>query len=136
MATLEQIRLGLATNLEAIGDMQQVSPYALPQPTPPSIEIIVGEILYHQAMVDGLVQVTMIVRAYVGLALNVPAQQRLDRFLAPSGDESVKAAIEADLTLGGVVDDVTVVSASGHIVFVRESQPAMLGAEWTVTVLD
>jgi hypothetical protein len=40
------------------------------------------------------------------------AQEELDKYTAFSGAQSVRAAIEADRTLGGVADDLIVGSAS------------------------
>jgi hypothetical protein len=56
------------------------------------------------------------------------AQERLDELIAAAG---VKALLEADRTLGGLVADVAVVKCTGYQLF----PPAdVLGATWTVAV--
>lgn len=132
--TLTQIREGLAANLAAI-DGCQVSAYMLSNPTPPTVHVYPGDIDYDLAMHRGLDKWTLTVQAFVGMVSDQGAQVKLDAFLAPSGATSVKAAVESDKTLGGLVSDLQVVSCSGYRVYARESGGPVLGAEWTVEVL-
>lgn len=56
--------------------------------------------------------------------------ERIDQFLDPDGDLSVKRHLESDRSLGGLVSDVRVVKASGY-------QPVgddVLGVTFTVEV--
>lgn len=133
-ATLEQIRLGIAAALQAIPGLQ-ANGYMMSQPTPPAVEVFPAEVQYHQAMGQGLHGWTITVRGFVGLSSDIGAQKLLDRWLAPTGDHSFREAIEADQSLGGIVDAVTVQMASGYTVFIREGSPPFLGAEWTVEVM-
>ena len=57
---------------------------------------------------DGDLDSTYVVRVYVPLADFRTAQQTLDALLAQSGPQSLPAAIEADGTLGGVVQFLSV----------------------------
>jgi hypothetical protein len=64
------------------------------------------------------------------------AEDRLDEMLAPDGPQSIRAALEADRTLGGLVSDLRVVRHGGHRPYaVPGSEPA-LGSEWVVDVLS
>jgi hypothetical protein len=72
----------------------------------------------------GLDKWTFTVQAFVALASDIGAQVKLDAFLAPSGSQSVKAAIEADGTLGGIVADTSVVSCTGYRVYARDGRRA------------
>jgi hypothetical protein len=132
--TLTQIREGIAANL-AVLDGCQVSAYMLSNPTPPTIHVYPAEIDYDLAMGRGLDKWTFTVQAFVALSTDIGAQVKLDAFLAPSGSQSVKAAIEADGTLGGIVADTTVVSCTGYRVYARDGGGPVLGAEWQVDVL-
>lgn len=134
MATLAQIREGLRANLASISDVQ-VSAYLLSQPTPPCIEIAPASVEYDLAMQRGADRWTIVVRAATGLTTDRGAQVNLDELLAPTGARSVKTAIEADSTLGGVVDDLRVTTMRAYRAIPRESGGPLLGAEWDVTVI-
>lgn len=134
MATLRQIREGLAANLASIPNLQQ-SAYMLSNPTPPSAEVVPGEVVYDQAFVRGHDVWMMKVRVMAGAVTDRGCQARLDRFLAPSGPDSVKAALESDPTLGGTVDDLHVQRSSGYQLMGRDGGGPVLSAEWDVEVL-
>lgn len=76
-----------------------------------------------------------IVRARVFAADNEAQQDLLLQLMDPEGGASTSMwkAIESSDTLGGVVDDVTVLSSSGLGVFPPDD--SMFGCTWTVQVL-
>jgi len=135
VATLAQIREGLATNLREITGCQ-VSAYMLSQPTTPCLYVVPGDIEFDQAMQRGMDRWTFRVVALAGLASDIGAQKKLDEFLAPSGATSVKAAVEADRTLGGVVDDLRVTAATGYRTYGQPGGQVHLGVEFTVDVIE
>ena len=61
------------------------------------------------------------------------AESSVDGYTAYSGASSVRAAIEADRTLGGVVDDLIVESASG-IQSVSANDAEYLSVDFVVRV--
>ncbi len=134
MAKLSAIREGLAANLAPLQDAQ-VSAYMLAAPTPPCIHVYPDEITYDRAMGRGEDDWQLVVHGFVGLTSDVGAQKRLDRWLASTGAESVKALIETDRTLDGACDDLFVQTCSGYRVYQLEGRPPTLGAEWTVLVI-
>lgn len=134
MPDLEQIRQALAHNLDAIPGVQ-VSAYMLSNPTPPAIEIQPAETVYDETFGRGMDTWTLTIRAHVAQTLDVGAQRRLDRMLAPAGASSVKARAESDRSLGGLVEDLRVTRCAGYRVFVREGGAQTVGSEWTVQVL-
>jgi hypothetical protein len=134
MASLTAIREALAVNLAVI-DGVQVNAYLLSNVTPPVIEVQPGETQYDLAMARGLDRWTLIVRAMVSASTDVGSQRFLDKLLESSGALSVKAAIEADRTLGGACSDVSVTSCTGYRSISREGSGPLLGAEWTVEIL-
>jgi hypothetical protein len=134
MATLREIRLGLADALKPIGGLQTTG-YMLSNPTPPAAEITPAGVEYHGAMSAGLTRWSFIVRGFVAFASDLGAQERLDRWFEPTGAESFIEALEADPSLGGLVEDVTVRGVSNYGLFLREGAGPMLGAEWAVEVM-
>lgn len=134
-ATASQVREGIADAIRAAVPGIQASPYTLANPTPPAAHVMRGEIVYDQAMQGGLHDMTMRVQAFVALTTDIGAQMLLDQFLSPDGDNSIKAAIEADTSLGGIVQDLHVTSASGEQTYIRDQGGPVLGSEWTVRVL-
>ena len=133
MATFKQIREGIATNLQGISGLQQ-SAYVLAEPTLPAAQVAPMEIEYDKAFQRGLDALEFKVMVLVGSVSDIGAQKNLDPFLDPSGSKSIKAAVESDDTLGGLVESVRVVRCSGYRLYERAGQAPALGAEWTVEV--
>lgn len=137
MASLAAIREALAAALRTIDDLQ-VSAYMLANPTTPSAHVVpggsAGDIEYHQAFGDGVESWPITVQVFVALSSDIGSQINLDEYIASSGARSVKAAIEADPTLGGAVHDLIVLSCSGYRTFVFEGRPPLLGAEFHIRI--
>ena len=133
---MDRVRLGLAANLNAAIPGIQCNGYLLASPTAPGFEIEPGEVQYDLAMARGLDMWTLVVRGYVSDISDIGGQKTLDSWLASSGALSVKAAIQADKTLGGSVSDLRVTTASGYRRYgaAANSNVTYLGAEWTVLV--
>ncbi len=132
-ATPTEIRQGIADALGVIPGLQ-AKPYALAAPTPPFAHVLRGDVQYDQAMQGGTHLWTMRVQAGVGLATDQGSQALLDSYLSADGAQSIKQAIEADTSLGGIVADLHVESANGEQVYVRDQGGPVLGSEWTVQV--
>lgn len=133
MATVAELREGLAGNLDSIADIQ-VSAYRLTRPTPPVAHVFRAATEFDTAGSRGEDLWTFTVQVLVAANLDKGAQLRLDRMLAPSGDESVKAAIESDRTLGGKAYDCHVKSCSGDNVYQIDGIGEVLGADFLVEV--
>lgn len=131
--TIKQIRAALAVNLETIPNVQ-VSAYMLLNPTAPTIEILPDVITYDETMHRGMDDLRFILRAYAGVTTDRGAQILIDSMLEPTGSKSVKAATESDPTLGGIIDDLRVVSASGYRFFEVPGKGILLGCDWTVEI--
>lgn len=134
MADLADLRAGLAANLAGVSGLSR-SAYVLSNPTPPCAEVEPAPIEYDLAMDRGLDRWGFIVRVYVSANLDKGAQIKLDAYIASSGADSIKAALESDPTLAGAAEDVHVTGCSGYRVYERGGQAAVLGAEWQVEVL-
>lgn len=141
MAALADIREGIRANLAAnlnVGAYTppQISAYALANPTGPYVQVFgPEEVSFHRSMSStGHSDWTIKVQVGVPLTSDRGAQELLDRMLESSGAASIKAAIEADKTLGGTVQDCVVTGASGYGQYVT-AQGDVLGCEFLVLVL-
>jgi hypothetical protein len=135
VATLEQIREALAAAVRTAMPDRQVSAYMLSNPTPPAVHLYPSNIDYHKAFGNGLEPLTFEVQAFVAAASgDIGSQKNLDRFLDPGSPTSLKAALESDVTLGGLVNDLIVRSASGYRQFVTQDRGYMLGCTWTLDI--
>jgi hypothetical protein len=134
VASLTDIREALADSLSVIPGLNQ-SAYLLSNPTPPCAEVQPGETEYDLAMHRGLDRWTLTVRVMVGASTDQGAQRLLDKMIESSGALSVKAAVEADSTLGGACSDCSITRCTGYRLITREGQSPLLGAEWIVEVL-
>jgi hypothetical protein len=135
-ATLAQIRHGLAANLAALADVQ-ISEYMLDRPEPPVIWVVGPDtITPHQAMQNGLSMWQIIVQGFVGSIMDRGAHVNLDKWLDETGGTSVRAAIEADPTLGGIVASALVTEISGFGKANLPDRAEVLGCDWTVQVFN
>lgn len=136
MASLTEIRAAIAASLAVLPDCQ-VSAYMLANPTPPCIDVFPDpeqEIVYDRAMQQGAGEWNLIVRGRVAFSTDQGAQMRLDEWIASSGPGSVKAAVEADCTLGGAAEDL-IVRACRAYQLSEDTGVLYLAAEWSVRVL-
>lgn len=130
MNTTAQIRTALAAALSAeFSSDWNISPYLLASPNPPQIEIVSGPVDYDLAMGRGLDLIRYIVRALVQHGSDLSGQVNLDSLLDGSSASGMKAVLEADKTLGGVVEDLRVTEASELKVY---PQGDFIGIEWIV----
>lgn len=132
---LKQIREALADSLSGVPGLSEGEGYVRFNATPPFVDIEPGPIDYDQAFARGLDEYTITVRVEVPFSTDIGSQRTLDRLMEPSGEYSIKAAIEADDTLAGACEDLRVTKCSGYRSYKREGARAdTLGAEWTVKV--
>jgi hypothetical protein len=133
MALYEDLREGLARALAELPDLQE-SAYMLSKPTPPYAEVVPAPVEYDQTFSRGQDLHRFLVRVLVGNNPDKAAQKRLDTFINGSGRTSVKAALEADRSLGGVAQDCFVRRCSGYRNYGRPGGVVVLGCEWEVEV--
>jgi hypothetical protein len=117
MASLNAVREGLKTALDAIAD-----PFTVYAEVPGSIAVPAavispgadGEpaIRFDSTMARGSDDFIFTVTVLVSMADDRSGQEELDAYLEGSGGRSVKAAVEADPSLGGVA----------HFAHVREAR--------------
>ena len=103
MTPVADIRTALAEALSAITNIQ-VSPYVLSQPTPPGVQVMPGRVEYGETMGVGRAAWVFVIQAFVNYTANIGTQILLDQFMDGSGPRSVRAALRANPTLGGIVN--------------------------------
>jgi hypothetical protein len=128
---MAQIRVGLATNLQTLGDSRQVSAYRKQAPTPPSLMVTGFGPLAKTAF--GSWQIEFMVQGLAGAPTQESAQIRLDEWISPLGATSVWNAIESDKTLGGIVNNAIVTACDGAQ-FIETPGGEVLGSTWHVQI--
>lgn len=129
-ATVHELRSAIATSLATITGLRTFA-YQPDQVNAPLAWPTLDEVAYHGAMGPGLVTYTFTVTCIVGRASERSAQKTLDAYL--SYDAGVRAALEADKTLGGYAQSLVVESASS-IGSVDANDTSYLYVDFRVTV--
>jgi hypothetical protein len=107
MATIAQIRDGIATRLATISGLRVYARWPN-QPNHPAAIVRVASGTFQQARVRNPIQfeITVAVEPIGDLARG---QSRTDPYLDEAGSQSIKAALDGDRTLGGVADTLNVI---------------------------
>ena len=112
MASISELRQGLATNLQTISGLRVVD--TLPDlVNPPMAMIGLTKVNYNQQNQRSMAEYTFQVTVVVGRVSERTAQATLDVLVAPNSG-SVKYAIESDRTLGGNAYEVFVPELSAY----------------------
>ena len=131
-ATVSQVATGLATSLATISGLR-TSAYQPEQLNPPFAFPTLNRIEYHRAFAGGDVVMDWTVNVIVGRYVDRNSFAILDDYLSYSGAKSVRAAIEADKTLGGICQ--TLVLPSGaNITSLSSADAEFLQIQFQVTV--
>lgn len=133
MASLTEIREALADRLKSITDLN-VQPVVLGQIAVPAALIAPdsGPFLTYPDL-DGSVDVKLIVTVLVATVVSDAAQNELDGYLVSNGPNSIKAAVDADPTLGSVAHYAMVTEARNYGL-INYSGADYLGCEFLVDV--
>jgi hypothetical protein len=109
-ATVSQVATGLAARLGTITGLRTYT-YQPEQLNPPFAYPDLTRVQYHRAFAGGDVVMDWTIHVIVGRYLDRTAHASLDGYLSYDGASSIRAAIEADRTLGGVCQ--TLILAEG-----------------------
>jgi hypothetical protein len=135
MATLTQIRSGIATNISNNITIVSVYSYVPHRAEPPIVVVGVLETLeYDTTMARGSDKYLIPVRLYVANVDDQDSQETLDQFIKTTGSNSMKSAIESDKTLGGVASSVRVTEVRDYGAF-ELNNTDLLGVEFLVEVI-
>lgn len=132
MATISQIRSGLSTRLATITGLRS-GPTIPDNVNPPFAIVAPSSVDYHRAFNNALSTYNFTVTLVVGRVSERTAQNSLDAYCSPSGASSIRVAIEADKTLGGVVFD-TIVTGMRNYGSVTIGENTYLAAEFDIAV--
>jgi hypothetical protein len=110
MTNINGIRDALKSNLQTITNLRVYD--TIPDiVTPPCAVVGQLDFTFDIDNMRGLDQASVDVYVIVQRISERTGQDKLDNFLAGSGNGSIKTAIESDRTLGGLVDTLRVISA-------------------------
>lgn len=137
MSTLAQIRQALAKQISTIPGLVAAT-YVQGSPNPPVAVVLpaTGDALDYTVTMPGsddVIDAHMRVVLAVGTVADQAATELLDGYLNPGGPQSVRAAIEADPTLGGVVD-FAVATGAGRYMMLDWAGAEYLSAEVYVDI--
>jgi len=110
---LSDIRAAMGTALSAVPNLRvrELIPALV---TPPMAVVSPSSIEYDLNAQNGVNRYLFTVTVFVVKADDRAAQLRVDPFVAPTGTGSIKAALEADRTLGGVVNTLRVTDVNNY----------------------
>ena len=130
---VHDVRAALAEAVRSIDGMRS-SAFVPTKVVPPMAVVSVGSGTYDDDTSGGMT-LALGLLVLVSRSDDRTAQAKLDDYITPSGDRSVKAAIEADLTLGGTVDSVAVVGWGDPAEF-EVGGTSYVGVEFDVEAVD
>jgi hypothetical protein len=132
MASVSEIRNGLATNLATIIGLRTSS--IVPDNINPPIAIVEPQsINFDTTFARGLDEYAFKITVIAGRADERSGQNKIDGYCSPTGSGSVKTAIESDKTLGGKVQNLRVTGLTSYGSITIAEVP-YLAAEFAVTV--
>lgn len=118
-ATITEVREAAAAVIGALTSLsgKQVTGYAYPPGTADAPAAIVsigeGEFLTYRSSQTSR-DLSLIIGVFVQAADRESAFKELDAFLNDAGTQSIYAAFAADPTMGGLIDDISIISASNY----------------------
>ena len=119
--TPNAVRAGIATALDTIAGLRCFD-YVPDSLAPPAAVVEPLEIDYDESMNSGTQFYRAFILVIVGRMSDRSSQDRLDAYLTDTGATSVKAALEADRTLGGACATLQVASSRPREVVVSGVQ--------------
>ena len=135
MATLTQIRQGIGTNVSNNITSISVYNYTPDRSEPPLLIVgVLDNLEYDTTMQRGADTYVIPCRLLIANVDAQLAQETLDGFIASSGADSVKQAIESDVTLSGVVSSVRVTEARDYGSYTMNNTD-LIGVDFMVEVV-
>jgi hypothetical protein len=140
-STLRAIMLGIETRLETITGLRasNISPDSIDVPSGGGYAVVGAPDVddYHATMGNGRVSLSPAVTVLVSSSSGRAGQLLLADYADFAGAKSVRAAIEADKTLGGAVEDCIVTSFAvlGLVRATPSSQLEYLGGRFALSII-
>jgi hypothetical protein len=134
MTTPTELREAIAEKLATIPGLRAL-PYVPATPAPPMAAVGQWTAEYDTTLARGYDTYRFTVRLFVAPVSDRASQELLDSFCASSGTNSVKAALEADQTLGGVASTCRVVRIGPAPLVIPAGNQEFIGADIEIEVL-
>ena len=131
-STVSEIAEGIKANLTQIQGLRVVD-YVSDKLTPPVALVGIEGVTYHRSFAGGDPVYTYTVSVIVARVDTRVAQRKLDEFLSYDGTNSIRRAIERDLSLDGTAQT-CIVERGGNISTVAINDVIYLSVDFTVTV--
>lgn len=131
-ASVTEVSDAIKTALSKIAGLRTHS-YQPEQINPPFAYPELTQINYHRAMGLGDVEMQWTINVVVGRYTDRSANDLLDQFVSPTGDKSVRAALESDRTLGGVVQTM-ILSSVADVSALNEADANFLQVQYQMTI--
>jgi hypothetical protein len=131
-ASVSQVGDAIKTKLATISGLRTYA-FQPEQLNPPFAYPELTQITYHRSMGLGDVEMQWTINVVVGRYTDRTANELLDEFLSPTGAKSVRAVIESDRTLGGVVQTV-ILSSAADVTALNEADANFLQVQYQLTV--
>ena len=133
-ATVNAVALAIQSKLATISGLRTYN-YQPEQLTPPVAYPELTQVVYHRTMGNSaaLTQMEWLIHVIVGRYTDRTAHDLLDQYLSATGAKSVRAAIESDDTLNGVVQAL-ILSTSADITSLTSGDAEFLQIQFTLTV--
>lgn len=133
MATITEIKTALKARFATISGLRTAATMP-PKPEPPMVAILGPVRWRYDETMDGLVDYTFEAHLFVNPSDLTRAQTALDAYLAPTGNSSLRAAIDGDPDLGGVVHFARVIGGNAYARLVDTAGGQLLSAAVEVEV--
>jgi hypothetical protein len=132
-AAISALRTGIADALNSLLGIRVYNDIPDTPVTPCAITEL-QRVTYDTTMARGADEYQFSVQVLSGRADDRTAQARIEAYVAGSGTESLKTALEADPTLGGSCMTVRVIEAGGLQTYDRSDGMSLLGVEFQVLI--
>ena len=133
MSTTQQILTAIASQLAANLTGVETSDYLRDNFNAPIAIPWPKEVRYHGAMDGGDVEHDIVVAVLISRPSESAASRAMNQFMSYAGTNSIRTALETDVTLGGVVDNLECIDGRpGAIVTVGSAE--YLRLDFNVTV--
>jgi hypothetical protein len=131
-ATVSEISAAIR-NVLADAPGLRVHDYLPDQINPPVAYVGIDTINYHGAFAGGNAEHEYTVTVVVGRTSDRASQRALDEFLSYDGPRSVRATLERDRTLGGVVQT-SIVTRGGNLQTITLAEVTYVAVDFTMAV--
>jgi hypothetical protein len=134
MASIQSIRDGIGTRIKTITSLNVYDTIPDSVIVPCAVVGMPNAVEYDYSFRSVRMRLVVPVRVYACDVQEDQAQRKLDDYVSPDGAQSIRAAIDGDVTLGGNAQTTRVMTAQGYGVY-ELAGVQYLGVEFSVEVI-